>query len=262
MARRIVECGRVEVRGAVVRFKERGTLEASDRNVADLERVYVRTTPSPELRVFVDLIFAEDVFRVWQDASLLNYKDFLEKVAFAGPENFRAFVRHVTTASPDTLLDATGRAYVGGGAPERFLNRDERSDYDRALARGDATPAARQQPRASVPAAPPAAVSPLEAKKAVEAAWQEMAPALVENDATDAQGLGRIFGGALLMLGLVLGAGALRVLVHLLSLQEERRAAAFLGVVAAGGLASVAFVVLGAIYLRRGGTAGSRVSRP
>lgn len=262
-SRRIVECGRVEVKGAVVRFKERGTLEASDRNLGELERVFVRTTPSPELRLFADLIFAGHVFRVWQDQSLINYKEFLEKVAFAGPENFRSFVRYVTQASPDTILDATSRNYADAAAPaERFVNKDELADYDRALTRGDAAAAARRAPAAAAAAAG-TEPSTAEKQKAVEAAWQEMAPALEEDPAADTQRVGKLLGGALLALGVILGAGALRVLLHVMSLNEEKRSTAFVGVVAAGGLAAVAFLALGVIYLRRASEAGqrSRVSR-
>ena len=183
MSRRIIDSGRLEMKGAEVRFKQKGTLEAFDRNIADLERVFVRSTAAPNIRLFADFVFPHEVFRVWQDATLVNYKEFLEKVELAGLENFRALLRHATQASAGETLDATSRAFSEGSAlPERFVNKDEHDDYDRALARGESTGAK------GVPKPRPPAPAAAKMKAEVEAAWEEMAPLLAAEEKSDATG--------------------------------------------------------------------------
>lgn len=259
MSRRIVDSGRVEVKGAQVRFKQKGTLEAFDRNLAELERVFVRSTPAPDIHLFADFVFPQNVFRVWQDSTLVNYKDFLEKVELAGLENFRSMIRYVTQAAPDTL-DTTSRAFVEkSGPPDRFVNKDELADYDRALARGDASPAERR---------PAAAIPERETSKkqaAVEAAWEELAPALAEHEKADrgSTSVAPLAGAVLIMLGL---ATAFLVIVSFRNalrwqqVHPDRSIASSMIVFAGGGALAIAFLLLGALYVHRASKAAAKTS--
>ena len=250
MSRRIVDTGRLELKGAEVRFKQKGTLEAFDRNLADLERVFVRSTAAPNIRLFADFVFPEDVFRVWQDATLVNYKDFLEKVELAGLENFRAMVRHSTKAGHGDVLDATSRAFAErAGPPERFVNKDELDDYDRALARGEST-GAKGVPKPRLP-------EPETAKKKaqVEEAWKELAPLLAAEEKADGAGknLAPIAGVSFIAVGLVTAVLMARAYFWVRSLDKfADNQMRFLAPIAGGAALSIAFVLIGALYLRRG----------
>lgn len=259
MSRRIIDSGRLEMKGAEVRFKQKGTLEAFDRNLAELERVFVRSTAAPNIRLFADFVFPHEVFRVWQDATLVNYKEFLEKVELAGLENFRALLRHATKASAGETFDATSRAFSEGSPPERFVNKDEHDDYDRALARGEST-GAKGAPKARPPE--PAAVK----KKAeVEAAWQEMAPLLAAEEKSDSSGqnLAPIAGITFIAVGAVTAILMLRAYVYVRSLEAfADNSARFLAPIAGGGALAIAFFVIGGIYLRRGVVAAAKRKPP
>lgn len=251
MSRRIVDTGRLELKGAEVRFKQKGTLEAFDRNFADLERVFVRSTAAPNIRLFADFVFPHDVFRVWQDATLVNYKEFLEKVELAGLENFRAMIRHATRAGSDQILDATSRAFAASsGPPERFVNKDELDDYDRALARGESAGSAKG-------AAKPRPPEPETAKKKaqVEEAWNELAPILAAEEKSDAAGqnLAPIAGVTFLAVGVVTALLMVRAFVWVRGLDRfDGNELRFLAPIAGGGVVSIVFLVMGALYLRRG----------
>lgn len=248
MPRRIVDTGRVEVKGAVVRFKQKGTLEASDRNLAELERVLVRATPSPELRTFADLVFPHEVFRVWQDSTLVNYKDFLDKVELAGIGNFRSMLAHLTRAAPETALDATSRAFVdSAGPPERFVNKDELADYDRAVGRGGEAPARGARTAATRSEAQPGTA---ERRAAAEAAWEELAPSLAESETTRTASLAPIAGGAFLALALITAVLSVRLLMAVQRM--ERIPAPFAGAIAGSAAIALLFFIGGVIYLRRG----------
>jgi len=275
MSRRIIDSGRLEMKGAEVRFKQKGTLEAFDRNLAELERVFVRSTAAPNIRLFADFVFPHEVFRVWQDATLVNYKEFLEKVELAGLENFRALLRHATKASAGETFDATSRAFSEGSPPERFVNKDEHDDYDRALcrsesreaggvprgaaARGEST-GAKGAPKARPPE--PVAVK----KKAeVEAAWEEMAPLLAAEEKSDTTGqnLAPIAGITFIAVGAVTAILMLRAYVYVRSLEAfADNSARFLAPIAGGGALAIAFFVIGGIYLRRGVVAAAKRKPP
>ena len=250
MSRRIVDTGRLELKGAEVRFKQKGTLEASDGNLADLERVYVRSTAAPNIRLFADFVFPDHVFRVWQDATLVNYKDFLEKVELAGLENFRALVRHVTKAGSADVLDATSRAFAeNAGPPERFVNKDELDDYDRALGRGESTGSK------GVPRPRPAEPEAAKKKQQVEEAWKELAPLLAEEEKADGTGknLTPIAGITFIAVGLVTALLMARAYFWVRGLDRcADNQMRFLAPIAGGAALSIAFVLIGALYLRRG----------
>jgi hypothetical protein len=258
MSRRIVDCGRAEVKGALVRFKQKGTLEAFDRNFAELERVFVRSTPAPDIRLFADFVFPGDVFRVWQDSTLVNYKEFLSKVELAGLENFRSMVGYVTQAAPDRL-DATSRAFADkSGAPDRFVNKDELADYDRALARGDATFAERRP----VPAA--ARVAPERGKQAaVEAAWKELAPQLAEQEKAErgGQNVAPIAGAVLIALGVAtatLVVLAFRGTMRWQQAHPDESTGSSMAVFAGGGVLALGFLLVGMLYLYRASKAARK----
>lgn len=255
MSRRIVDTGRVEMKGAEVRFKQKGTLEAFDRNIADLERVFVRSTPSPDIHLFADFVFPHEVFRVWQDSTLVNYKDFLEKVDLAGIENFRSMVGYVTQAAAPEALDATSRDFAGKrGPPERFVNRDELGDYDRALARGENSPTSRK------PAPSREQAAGHQKAQAVEEAWKELAPQLAAVESQARVRSGPIAGAVLIGLGIVTALFVGRAFLHFRAQQFERTSPAIVGVFAAGGVLALAFLVMGAVYLRRDTTKQQEVS--
>ena len=261
MSRRIIDTGRVEVKGAELRFKQKGTLEAFDRNVADLERVYVRSTPSPDIRLFTDFVFAGDVFRVWQDSTLINYKDFLEKVEMAGLENYRGFLRYTTRAAGPELLDPTSRSFAESNAPpERFVNKDELSDYDRALTRGDAAAPARGAAKTATRVSNETNTA---AKRAViEQAWNEMAPQLAEEEQAgrqDSANLVPMAGMLLVFLGTAIALFVIRAFRTALAVERARDMdSTSKGVFVVGGLVALAFLVMGGLYLVR----ASRAKKP
>ena len=268
MSRRIVECGRIEVKGAVVRFKQKGTLEASDRNLADLEKLFVRATPSPELRLFADFVFAGDVFRVWQDSTLVNYKDFLEKVELAGIGNFRAMLRHVTRADPERSLDATSRAFAEGrGNAERFVNKDELADYDRALARGDAAPGARRPARVSTAGGGTATPAPeretSRKRAAAEEAWAKLAPQLAAEEQADrgTQNLAPIAGATLLLVSLLTAGLVGRAYVYVRAEFTTVPSKLYVAL-ALGALIALAFFLGGVLYLRRPAASRTKTAEP
>lgn len=265
MSRRIVDSGRMEIRGAQIRFKQKGTLEAFDRNVADLQRVFVRSTPAPDIRLFADFVFESDVFRVWQESTLVNYKEFLEKVEFAGLENFRALMRYTTRAGGPDLLDPTSRAFAESNAPpERFVNKDELGDYDHALSRGDAAAPGRGIVKTPAATAASADRDRAAQRAAVEEAWNQLAPQLAAEEQKtreEAKGVVPLAGGMLVLLGLVTATLVIQSFRNALRIQaanpDAGRASVTL-VFVVGGLIAMGFLLLGGVYLVR----ASRSKRP
>jgi len=251
---RIVDTGRVEVKGASLRFKQKGTLEAFDRNAADLLRVYVRVTPSPDLKLFADFVFPEEIFRVWQESALINYKDFLEKVELVGIDNFRGFLRHVTRALPDSGIDTSSRDFAHKGLPpERFVSKDELADYDKAILAGLAPHAAEANAGAGASATPAAraeaaALSEAQKREAAERAWKQFAPEIAAERAARKE-QPPIAAAALTFLGGML------VLASLVAFTRQREIAHdsqinLLPMIAIGGVAGLGLLIAGLLYLR------------
>jgi len=256
MPRRIIEAGRLEVKGAAVRFKEKGTLAASDRNLAELTTVRVRTTPAPSLRLFADFVFPGEVFRIWQDATLINFREFLEKVAPAGPENFRATVAYLTRALPPEGADVTTREFTDGKPAERFANKDELSLYDRALEgkSGKAAPA---------PAPPPVAESDSAKLSRTEDAWRQFEGDIARERTSREESLSSARSLSLLLcvLGLVVVTFSFVLFIranHAAHLDERKTS--LLPITAVGILIGLALGTVGLVYLRRGSGAEKSVS--
>ena len=240
--RKLIDAGRLELKGAAARFKSRGTLEAFDRNLGDLGKIRARMTPAPDLKLFVDVEFPGDVFRVWQESTVVNYRDFLDKVEFSGIDNFRALIRHLTTAVGETGHDAATREFAEKKAPpERFVSADELAAYDAAIT-GAKVPAS----AAALPVAPSA--TELEKKRAAEIAWKKFAveAAVEKRDPPNTALLG----------GLVLAAfGALMMVVSVLALAQSRGlpedAPNVYPIIAVGLALGLTSVIAGVLFMRR-----------
>ena len=230
----------MELRGADARFKQKDTLEAHDRNLAGLAKVLVRVTPSPELKLFADFIFAEEIFRVWQEATLVNYKEFLPKVEFSGLDNFRALVRYGSRALPggDT---ATREFYEQNKPPERFLSKEEMALYEAAVLAGTAPPARGGD-------IPLSASTTLEKKAIAEREWKKFAVELAQVRAERPDN-SIAAGGTLAVLG------AMIVLVSVVALQRARHlpegAPRVYPLIALGAMIGMALLVFGVAYLRK-----------
>lgn len=266
VAARVVEIGRVEVKGAAARLKQKGTLEAHDVNLADLRRVYVRVTPSPELRLFADLVFThERVFRFWQDVTLVNYRDFLEKVELTGVDNFRALVRHATKVSPEKLLDAASREFAFDGRnAERFVSREEMGEYESAILAG-ASPAPRPTPAAAgAPATVPAAAGPAvemseaERKIATETAWVRFTAQVAAERAERARepkfAALAVTGMGMLILAMSMVAFLREQFIHAHGISTKQING--LPLIAIGAIAGLVMVGAGLLFLRRAQLAG------
>lgn len=254
--RKLIETGRAEFRGAAVRFKERGTLEAHDRNLADLSRLRVRMTPAPQLETFADFEFTDAVFRVHQQSTVINYKEFLERVEFAGLANFRAMVRHASRALPEGEQDLATKAFAEtNGAAERFANRDELAAYDAAVTRG--ARAARVSAVHALPddvdvplalaAAPPAGTT--DAQRMAEMAFQRMAVGLAREEAADRPGRSPVAGLSVVALGAMVMMASMAALLRSRNLPEG--APNVLPLVAIGLAAGLGLAILGMVYVSR-----------
>ena len=245
-----MEVGRLEIRGAQVRFKNKATLEASDRNLATLVKVLVRVTPTPESRIFADFVFPGEIFRVFQEAALVNYKEFLPKVEFSGIDNFRALVRYTTQALPPEAGDLATFEFASRKAPaERFFTKDEMAAYEAAIVAGSAPPArAPAQADAAVPLQP---ADDAARKAAAEQAWKRFAIELAAEKQKEPRNEPAIAGAALAALGAALILGSLIALTK--SRQLPENAPNVLPFIALGAILGMAFVILGLVYLRRTG---------
>ncbi len=245
-----VEVGRLEIRGAQVRFKNKATLEASDRNLATLVKVLVRVTPTPESRIFADFVFPGEIFRVFQESALVNYKEFLPKVEFSGIDNFRALVRYATQALPSDGGDLATLEFASRNAPaERFFTKDEMTAYETAIVAGSAPPArAPAQADATAPLPPDGEAA---RKAAAEQAWKRFAVELAAEKQKEPGKEPVIAGAALASLGAALILGSLIALTKTRHLPEN--APNVFPFIALGAILGMAFVILGLIYLRRTG---------
>lgn len=236
--KRIVDAGRLEIRGADARFKEKGTLEAFDRNLAKLVRVRVRQTPAPKLALFADFEFDDAVFRVWQESTLIPYKEFLENVQPAGLANFRAMIGYVTRALAEN--DLATKEFAGGRPPERFATNQELADYDAAISDGKA-------PRARAPVVAP--VAPKE--RVVDEAWKQFASD-IEKERAENRRVSPLPGFTLLVMGMTFGLMSVITLSRAVRIEEETRGrgATFLFVIL-GLVFSLALLVAGAVFVRR-----------
>ncbi len=247
--KRIVEAGRLELKGAGARFKQKGTLEAFDRNLASLRHVRVRQTPAPRLAIFADFEFEDAVFRVWQDSTLIPYKDFLEKVEPMGLANFRAMIGYATRALSGNDLATT--EFVAGKPPERFATNGELAAYDEAMAAGGASPAA---PAPAAKVAPPERAK----EKVVAEAWQTFAGEIRKEQA-ESRRVSPLPGFALVVMGLTFGAISALTMRRAIWIPEgaKGRGATFL-FVALGFLFSLALLVTGFVFLRRAAASATR----
>lgn len=244
--RKLIDAGRLELKGAAARFKSRGTLEAFDRNLAHLDKVRVRMTPAPELKLFADVEFPDEVFRIWQETTVVNYKEFLDKVEFSGLENFRALARHLTRAVGESGHDAATREFAEKKAPpERFVSPEEFEAYDAAVT-GKPFPTPSRLP-VPVAVAGPAAV-PGTDKRAAEQAWKRFAVEAAAAKREDPNGA--LLGGAVLS-----AFGALMMMVSVVALMRARKlpedAPNVFPLLAVGLALGMALVLAGILFMRR-----------
>jgi hypothetical protein len=246
MPRRLIESGRLEIKGAGARFKQKGTLQAHDENLAHLTALRARATPLPQAKLFLDFEFESVVFRVWQEATLVSYKDFLEKVEFSGIENFRALVRYAGNALEAGARDAATEEFAAGKPPERFANTEELALYDEAVRAGTPPPAP-MRGVASTAAAP--AAGETERRARAEAAWTQFSADIERAKSERKRPEAPLIGGMVSFIGVVVMAISLRTWVWTRSWDDTKPQVQPL--LALGMLTGLALVVVGIVFVRR-----------
>jgi hypothetical protein len=246
--RTIVEIAKAERQQAVLRLKERGTLERHELPLDQIEKIYVRLSPHPQKQILMDFLAQQGaVYRMTQDRTVIDYRSVLPQVAPGGLENFRRFVTEACGWIPEEARDPATVEFGQGARPEAFTSADELAEYN-AFLQGSR----RQLPAGHRNVKAPS-VDPEQLSEQL-AALREQEAALTPMPAFN----GRVAGGVLAVMGLLLSGMGVLGLIRVVTSDSTAPQGPLLGGIGIGLVVGMGMAIAGMVMMRR----AEEASRP